>query len=89
MFSPVAFRSKTPTVELSSMVGVGGGGGHSARLGRQQAGFGQDPASCPLLKSREETAALHQTLEVGEKASSETGASVCANPCKAFHLFRG
>lgn len=70
-------------------------GGHFVRQGRQFAGAGQGPGLSPLPKSGVETALLPKTLEFGAhfgqvraKASPGKGASVCANSCKAFHLFR-
>lgn len=80
-------------MELLSMATIGGlGAGCFARQGLRFPGL----AFSPLPNSGDEIVALLKALEVrvpfpqlGEKSSSETGASVCANPCKTFHLFGG
>lgn len=96
MFCQDAFGSKRGTVGAFGLAdrhwwGVDRGGCFSRR-GLWFAG----PAFSPLPNSGEEIVALHKTLQVrapfpqlGENASSETGASACANPCRAVHLFRG
>lgn len=70
-------------------------GGHLVRQGGQFAGAGQGPALSPLPTPGDETALLPKTRgfsahfgQLGAKASPEKGASVRANSCKAFHLFR-